>query len=275
MEEDAGSENGSPPVVTGVGGEDPMDEIVADPDPEFDNSATGTGKGADEVISLDSDDEDGGDAGTGAGKDGVEAGSVVMKTEGLLVTTRVTLTNDNDKDAMSVKDSKTEVAENTKANTTGIKSIATLNATGVVSVWSLPDRISRTVVSASVASILWRPTKTYKSTTEIEKAISELLPEVWTSVSPTIKFSLSLSVSDLTEFVSTIAHKKQPWLLCVTFTPSFFLYRKHLRKYLARLGLRKMNSFLHLPQQSGPLQTKPSAPAGCWFIRLPPPPRAF
>ena len=73
---------------------------------------------------------------------------------------------------MSVKDSEIEAAENTKANTTGIKSIATLNATSVASVWSLADRIPRTIVSASVAAMLWRETKIYKSPVEIEKEIS-------------------------------------------------------------------------------------------------------
>ena len=80
-------------------------------------------------------------------------------------------TNANDKDAMSVKDAETEAAENTKANTTVIKSIAMLNATVMASVWSLPDRIPRTTVSASVAALLWRKTKLYKSPSEIEKAI--------------------------------------------------------------------------------------------------------
>ena len=59
--------------------------------------------------------------------------------------------------------------------------------------------------------MLWRKTKLYKSPSEIEKAISGLLPEVWASSSPTLTFSPSLSVSALTEFVSTIAQKKQPW----------------------------------------------------------------
>ena len=145
-----------------------------------------------------------------------------MDTAGLLAASGSTLTNDNDKDTMSINAEETEAAKNTKANTTGIKSIAMLNAKGVASIWSLPDRISRTVVSSSVVSIIWRKTKTYKSSADIEKAISELLPEVWASSSPTLKFSPSLSVSDLTEFVSTIAQKKQPWtkvaLVCDLYT---------------------------------------------------------
>ena len=178
-EEDAGSENGSSLVATGVVVVDPMDEIVPDPDLEFDTSATGTRKGADDVISLDSDDEDGGDAGTGARKDVVEAGAGVMDTTGsLIAASRSTLTNNNDKDAMSVNAADTEAAKNTKANTTGIKFIAMLNAKGVASIWSLSNRISWTVVSSSVVAILWRKTKTYKSSADIEKAISELLPEV-------------------------------------------------------------------------------------------------
>ena len=132
-----------------------------------------------------------------------------MDTAGSLAASGSTLINDNDKDAMSVNAADTEAAKNTKANTTGIKSIALLNAKGVASIWSLPDRIPRTVVSANLAAILWRKTKTYNSTAEIEKAISELLPEVWMSSSPTVKFSSSLSVSDLTEFVLTVAQKKQ------------------------------------------------------------------
>ena len=218
MEEDAVVDNGPPLVATGVVVVDPMDEIVAEPDPEFDTSATGTGKGTEDVISLDPDDEDGRDAGTGAGKDGVEAGSDVMDATGSLIA----LTNDDDKDDMSVNAADTEAAKNTKANTTGTKSIALLNVKGVASIWSLPDRIPRTVVSASVAATLWRKTKTYKSTANIEKSISDLLPEVWASSSPTVKFSPSLSVSDLTKFVSTIAQKKQPWtkvaLVCDLYT---------------------------------------------------------
>ena len=112
---------------------------------------------------------------------------------------------------MSLKDADTEAAKNTKANTTGIKSIAMLNAKGVASIWSLPDRIPRTVVSSSVVSMIWGKIKTYKSSADIEKAISELLPEVWASSSPTVKFSPSLSVSNLTGFVSTFSQKNQPW----------------------------------------------------------------
>ena len=111
---------------------------------------------------------------------------------------------------MSAKDAETEAAENTKANTTGIKSIVMLNATVMASVWSLSNHIPCTIVSASVGAMLWRKTKLYKSPSEIEKAISGLLPKVWASSSPTLMFSRSLSVSALTEFVSTIVHKKQP-----------------------------------------------------------------
>ena len=128
-------------------------------------------------------DDDGDEEGAGAGTDGAEAGAGAMDT------------NANDKDAMIVKDAETEAAENTKVNTTVTKSIAMLNATVMASVWSLADRIPRTIVTASVVTMLWRKTKLYKLPAEIEKAISGLLPEVWASSSPTLIFPPSLSVS--------------------------------------------------------------------------------
>ena len=111
---------------------------------------------------------------------------------------------------MIVNEAEIEAEANKKFNTTVTKSIAMLNKTIMASVWSLADRIPRTIVTASVVAMLWRKTKPYKSPSDIEKAISGL-PEVWASSSPTLMFSPSLSVSVLTRFVSTIAQKKQPW----------------------------------------------------------------
>ena len=231
MEEDAVIENGSSLVATGGAVDDPMDDIVADPDPpdnegdaggkdgngtddpidvdldDEDGGEAGTGAGKD-VIDVDREDKDGGDEGTGAGKDGAEAGSGVMDATGSLIVP----TNNKDKDDMSVNDADTEAAKNTLANTTGTKSISLLNAKGVAYIWSQSDRIPRTAVSASVATLIWRKVKSYKSPAEIEKAVGELLPEVWASSSPSLEFSSSLSVSDLTEFISTIAQKQQPWM---------------------------------------------------------------
>lgn len=94
-----------------------------------------------------------------------------MDTEDLQVAMADTLPNDDykdlnksapvDKNATIIKDAETEAPENTKANTTVIKSIAMLNATVMASVWSLADRIPRTIVTASVVAILWRKTKPY------------------------------------------------------------------------------------------------------------------
>ena len=79
----------------------------------------------------------------------------------------------------------------------------------------------RTIVTTSVVAFLWRKTKSYKASSDIETAISGL-PEVWALSSPTLPFSPSLSVSALTVFVSPIAQKKQPWtkgpLTCDLFT---------------------------------------------------------
>ena len=123
-------ESGVPLVAIGVGGEDPFDDLIGDPNLELEDSATVAGMDGpddDDVISVDSGDDNGDEEGTGAGTDGAEAGAGAMDT------------NDNDKDAMIVKDAETEAAENTKANTTVIKSIAILNATVMASMWFLAD----------------------------------------------------------------------------------------------------------------------------------------
>ena len=145
MEEDAVVDNGPPLVATGAVVVDPMEDIVADPDPIPDTDEGGDaggkdGKGTDDPIDVDLDDEDGGEAGTGAGKDvidvdredkdggdegtaagknGAEAGSGVLDITGSLIVPP----NDNDKDDMSVNDADTEAAKNTLANTTGTLSL--------------------------------------------------------------------------------------------------------------------------------------------------------
>ena len=229
-------ETGVPLIASGVGGDDPFDDLIGEPDPELDDSATVAGGNGgvtgDEVISVDSEDN-GGVAGAGAGTYGVESRTGVMDTEGLQVARVGTLSNDTgkdpntsepihaDEDAMSDNESETDAAANATSNTTVTKSIAMLNATIMASVWSLADQIPCTIVTTSVAAFLWRKTKPYKSPLDIETAISGL-PEVWALSSPSLPFSPSLSVSALTESVSTIAQKKQPWtngpLTCDLFT---------------------------------------------------------
>ena len=156
------------PVASPLRGEAPSSDFDEDlmanlvgapnfnPDDEEGGDAGGKeGIGTKNAIDVDLDDKDGGDEGTGAGKDGAEAGSGVMDATGSLIAP----TNNKDKDDMSVNDADTEAAKNTQANTTGIKSISLLNAKGVAYIWSQADCIPRTVVSSSVASIIWRKVK--------------------------------------------------------------------------------------------------------------------
>ena len=74
-----------------------------------------------------------------------------------------------DEDAMSTTEAETVAKANKESNTTATKSIALLNTSTIAPVWSLTDRIPRSVAAASVTKLLWRKANPYKKMSAIEK----------------------------------------------------------------------------------------------------------